>query len=277
MQELTAPVKPLGDELQTGSAVEATPEEAQPAPAIAPEEVTAEAETGAEEEAPAWTSVKDREGLREHVQPFLEEAERKGYEHRSEEFDKYAQPYLQQQSQRINDLNAGLGRLLKGLDGLNKAVKEGVLDTDTFTEWTEAHDHTFKAMAGLMQKPWEFNGAKRLMVTLADAAGDQTLAQPFMRRLDVLASGVPDPNLFHDLIKKLSSKASADAKKPLEDKIARLEAQIEQRKVEGRREEGPNLTPGVGAGGRSDAELLADPNTPIEKLKEIRARQKAGR
>ncbi len=273
MPEAEAPVTPLQEEPQTDPAVKA--DEPQPAPEAAPEKPPEKVEAGAEKkvEPPAWASITEVEGLREHVQPLLEESERRGYEKRSGEFDQYAQPYLQQHSQQGNNINAGVGRMLKGLEGLSKAAKSGeTVDGDALSEWFDAHEDTLKAVTGQMQLPWEFNGAKRLLVSLADAVGDQSLATPFMGRLDMMASSVPDPNLFTDFVKKVSSKAVADATKPLEEKVTSLTAANEELKR--RVTKGPDITPKGGGSTEDDQKLLLDPNTPIEKIKEIRARQK---
>ena len=58
-------------------------------------------------------------------------------------------------------------------------------------------------------------------------------------------------------------------------KAERNSAQAAQQQVQQAAGAGPNLAPGSPAGGRSDAELLKDPTTSVEKLMEIRARQKA--
>jgi hypothetical protein len=52
--------------------------------------------------------------------------------------------------------------------------------------------------------------------------------------------------------------------------------QAKQQEVQQAQGKGPNLAPGSPAGGRSEAELLKDPTTPIETVMQIRARQKAG-
>ena len=116
----TAPVQPLEAEPQTDPALTG-PVEAQPSPEAAPAEPK-EAEAGAEEPKP-WVDVKEVEGLREHVTPLLEDAEKTGYDKRTGEFDQYAQPYLQQHSQRLNDINSGIGRMAKGLESLVKVSK----------------------------------------------------------------------------------------------------------------------------------------------------------
>lgn len=267
-----APVKPLEEGAQTDPAV-VEPTGA-PAPEVAPEKPPEEAEAGVKVEPSAWKDVTEVEGLREHVQPLLEESEQKGYDRRSGEYDQYAQPYLQQHSQRLNDINAGVGRMLKDLGVITKVAKNGEVDVDALTEWSDSHEETLRALVGEYRTPWEYHGGKRVMVSIAEAAGDKNLADDFVRqngRVDMLASQVPDPNLFSDFVKKVTTKAVADVKTPLETEITSLKAANEELKR--RVTKGPDITPKGGGGTEDDNALLLDPNTPTEKLKEIRARQ----
>ena len=57
------------------------------------------------------------------------------------------------------------------------------------------------------------------------------------------------------------------------DEVTALKAQIEDLKAKVR-PEGPDTATKRGADGRSDEELKLDPNTPIETLREIRARER---
>ncbi|KKN28640.1 hypothetical protein LCGC14_0852130 [marine sediment metagenome] len=272
----TAPVQPLEAEPQTDPALTG-PEKPQPSPEAAPVEPVSEAEPGAEEEAKPWVDVKEVEGLREHVAPLLEDAEKTGYDKRTDEFDQYAQPYLQQHSQRLNDINSGVGRMAKGIETLVKVSKSdsGTVDEGVLTEWYDSHKETFEALLGASDTTQQFHGGKRLLVSIADAAGDQSLAQSFMNRLDMLQNGVPDPNLFHDFLKKVSAKSDEAIKGPLQKEITSLETQIEALRAKAR-PDGPDTAPKGGGNTGDDNKRLLDPTTPIDELREIRARQRAG-
>ncbi len=255
----TAPVQPLEAEPQTDPALTG-PVEAQPSPEAAPATPESEAELGAEEEErKPWMDVKEVEGLREHVAPLLEDAEKTGYDKRTGEFDQYAQPYLQQHSQRLNDINSGVGRMAKGIETLVKVSKSdsGTVDEGVLTEWYDSHKETFEALLGASDTTQQFHGGKRLLVSIADAAGDQSLAQSFMNRLDMLQNGVPDPNLFHDFLKKVSAKSSAATKEPLQKEIASLEAQIEDLKSKAR-PDGPDTAPKGGGGGGKYSDMTPE-------------------
>ncbi len=250
MVQETAPVQPLEAEPQADPAQAGA--EPQPSPEAAPAEPKPEAEAGAEQPT-AWADVKEVEGLREHVTPLLEDAEKTGYDKRTGEFDQYAQPYLQQHSQRLNDINSGVGRMAKGLEAIVKVAKSGgTVDEDVLTEWYGSNKDTFEALLGANTTSNQWDGGKRLLVSIADAAGDQSVAEPFMGRMDRLQNGIPDPNLFSDFLKKVSAKSTEAIKKPLQDKITSMEAQIEALKGKVR-PEGPDTTPkgGGGSGGYS--------------------------
>ena len=253
----TAPVKPLEAEPQTDPAL-AGAEKPQPSPEAAPAEPEAKAEAGAEKSKP-WADVKEAEGLREHVGPLLEDAEKTGYDKRTGEFDQYAQPYLQQHSQRLNDINSGVGRMAKGLETLVKVSKSdsGTVDEGVLTDWYDSHKETFEALLDVKVLSNQWDGGRRLLVSIADAAGDQAVAQPFMGRVERLENGIPDPNLFHDFLKKVSEKGNDPTIKALRAEITAKDAQIEDLKAKAR-PEGPDTTPKGGGGSKKYSELTSE-------------------
>jgi hypothetical protein len=166
--------------------------------------------------------------------------------------------------------------MAKGLETLVKVSKSdsGTVDEGVLTDWYESHKETFEALLGASNTSQQFHGGKRLLVSIADAAGDQSVAQSFMNRLDMLQNGVPDPNLFSDFLKKVSAKSGEAIKEPLQKEITSLKAQVEALRAKAR-PDGPDTTEKKGGGGGDDNKRLLDPTTPYEELKEIRARQKA--
>lgn len=80
---------------------------------------------------------------------------------------------------------------------------------------------------------------------------------------------------WKDIIDQYVELRGVSTKKPLQEKVTSLEAQLEALKRRMGENQGPDLAP-KGGGGGGDKELLANPNTPIETIMEIRARQKAG-
>ncbi len=75
-----------------------------------------------------------------------------------------------------------------------------------------------------------------------------------------------------DILKKRDEIREGKATKSSSDEVTSLKAQIEDLKAKAR-PDGPDTTPKGGADGRSDEEIKLDPNTPIEKLREIRVRE----
>ena len=76
-----------------------------------------------------------------------------------------------------------------------------------------------------------------------------------------------------DILNKYHELRSGGAKESWKTEKTSLEAQIEDLKAKAR-PDGPDTTPKGGGDGRSDNERLLDDNTPIEEVKEIRARQR---
>lgn len=257
VQEVETQADPLSQSVPTQPVIEVAPDEAQPLPTAA-EEVPAETEVATQEEAPPWAGVRDKEELREHVGDFLEDAERKGYEKRTEEFDSYAAPHLQELTRRLDVTNTNAGRMLKDLRDLAKAAKDGALDADSLGEWSESHKRTFDAMAAEWETPdgiypytWRYYGAQEAIRTIAQAAGEEALGQTFAQRLGRVAQGMPDANLFKDLSKKLTEKADQSGydRGFKEGKKAAEAASVEKVKAQTRETEGPNRAPGTAGGG----------------------------
>jgi hypothetical protein len=76
-----------------------------------------------------------------------------------------------------------------------------------------------------------------------------------------------------DILNKYHELRSSGATKSSSEEITSLKAQIEDLKAKVR-PEGPDTTQKRGTDGRSDEELKLDPDTPVETLREIRAREK---
>ena len=81
---------------------------------------------------------------------------------------------------------------------------------------------------------------------------------------------------WKDYIDRYVELRGVTTKKPLQEKVTSLEAQLEDLKRRMGEDKGPDLAPKGGAGG-SDKELKVNPSTPVSTLMEIRAREKAGR
>jgi hypothetical protein len=76
-----------------------------------------------------------------------------------------------------------------------------------------------------------------------------------------------------DILTKRDEIRESKSNQSSSEKVTSLKAQIEDLKAKVR-PEGPDTTQKRGTDGRSDEELKLDPDTPIETLREIRAREK---
>ena len=139
--------------------------------------------------------------------------------------------------------------MAKGMETLVKVSKSdsGTLDEGTLTEWYDSNKDTFEALLGANVTSNQWDGGKRLLVSIADAAGDQSVAQPFMGRMDRLQNGIPDPNLFSDFLKKVSAKDTEAIKEPLQKEITSLKAENQALRAKAR-SDGPDTAPKDGGG-----------------------------
>lgn len=102
----------------------------------------------------------------------------------------------------------------------------------------------------------------------------------YANRGEVLKQAIADTEARKD--KEWESKKGKEwvptklAKEMAEEAATKAVARAERQIREGITGSGQNVNGRATGSGKSDAELLADPNTPIAKIQEIRARQKAG-
>lgn len=285
---LNPPEAPPPAEMETPSAPAA--------PAETPQEPAAPAE-GAEEvteptvEAPAWANVTAEQGIdalfevedvKAHHERKLQEARDEGYQ----TLQSHMQPTLQANQQQLAQIGEASEAILARL---NKVTREGALDEDAISTLLREHKGAFAALNGAYQAVGYWEGIRQYVQGLTQASGDLGLSQPFVERLSRMQHStrtdpitgerqpVADPTFLPDFYKKLSAKARQEGydeghTKGLKESKA---AQAASQQVQGAKGAGPNLAPGSPAGGRSDAELLKDPTTSVEKLIEIRARQRA--
>ena len=75
--------------------------------------------------------------------------------------------------------------------------------------------------------------------------------------------------------KKIVEALVADIRAPDQAKIKKLEAEIEAARGGARSGQSPGMASSSPGGGRSDDEILLDQSSPIEQVREIRARRKA--
>ena len=266
------------------------------APAETPQEPAAPAEgvegvTEPTVEAPPWANVTAEQGIEslfevEDVKAFHEGEKQKARDEGYQTLQSHMQPTLQANQQQL----ASIGEAADGiLASLNKAHREGTLNDEAVSDLMRQNKGAFAALNGAYQAVGYWEGVRQYVQGIAQASGDIGLSLPFIERLNRMQYStqadpitgdrkpVGDPTFLPDFVKKVTERArkegdDAGYKRGLKEKGAAQAAAQQVQQVKGT---GPNLATGSPAGGRSDAELLKDPTTSVEKLMEIRARQRA--
>lgn len=167
------------------------------------------------------------------------------------------------------------------LGRFNKAADDGTIDTSGAQDLLTNNREAFAAMNKVVDEQYQnqHRGAAftYFLTELGQEVGDTSLASDFEKRLPFAVRGM-DKKFIPDLRKRITGKDGDDRYNDGYKKGMKTgkTAQAEQTKAQQDKGGGPSLVPGQMGGGRSDNEILRDPTTPVEKLIEIRTRQKAG-
>ena len=194
------------------------------------------------------------------------------------EFD----PSHQRAEAHLGDLaktGQGMGRSLRdaiesvGEGGdvrqMQRAIQRVIDDNPGFIEMVNSSMHS-SGMDSALRRLADESGDPNLLADVYlrlkndPSMGDRGFAREFLDRLTEARMG--------GRIKEAVDKAL----KPKDEEIAKLKAGLNQDKAKVRTE-GPEKLPGSAGGGRADdSKRLLDPTTPMEEIREIRARQNAG-
>lgn len=273
MQEPSEATTTQTDLPSPAEAVEApaTPAEGAPEPATAPE--TAEEPAPSTEETPPQPfatikgqTLEDAYGVLDHeeMKPYLERRDRRVD-------DRIRQEYQGQFDEAKKGLEATHAH--KTLAGIYGNILQKLQDSD-IEGVTRLIDRLDTAI-----EPYKEDHAKGLRSEGAMSASRQILGE-FQASL-----GRREQESFEDfcatrrnatwkdIIDHYVELRGVSTKKPLQEKVTSLETQLEEAKRRIREGGGaPDLAPKGGGVGK-DEDLLLDPNTPIETIKEIQARQ----
>ena len=233
--------------------------------AAAGEEVKAEgAEAAAEPEKPLTRAeleslLKEREeSVRQEER--IRERERLQRQRQSES-RRVADLQKQEAEDRADLLDTLSGQLAKiGLQDVEPAQVQPILERYT----AKREGHVTQRTLNDVREALAFSASEAAGV---DFNGDLTPSQ----RNYAEALG---PAMAWTFERGMEAGEQSPAAKAKLDKLVKagVEAELAKRRP---KEQLPNV-PGRGTGGKSENELLLDPNTPIETLKEIRARQQRG-
>lgn len=274
---LTPPETPIPTE-EPSLTPPGAPAEPQPEPAA---EQPAEGEEAEQEPTAPWANVAsdDIDGLFEveDVKAHHERGVQEAHDTAYQELQGHMQPLLQGNKQALDRIGAASETILTTL---NRAVEDQVLDKRTVEDLLRTNRDVFAALNKTYQTTGFWEGVRQYVNGVANAADDPNIATTFLPRVERMESGVPDPTLIADLVKKVSNKARQEGegigyKKGLKEGKT---AQAAQTKAQTDKNEGPNLAPtkpgGSGGGYRTKAEartLHAQNKISNEEMRRVKA------
>jgi hypothetical protein len=242
-------------------AVEAPPTEK----AEEPQTTEAVEEAPAEKTPLAWAEVEDPYDVIEldDFKPILERRSGLIEERLREDYEGRLQAATKnwESTNTHSTLSGIVGNLTEQLEASNlEGADKAIARLEKFREpYMEAHEKGLKGEGASAQ----VNQSLRDMLGLLDVRSQEALYD-----LARKTNGIGEPVLK----KFLELGGKKDFERGLKEN---RDAAAEREKLEARKGQGANLTPGSPAGGtKDDNTLLLDPDTPMEKVKEIRARQK---
>jgi hypothetical protein len=264
-------------------------EPAQAEPGGEPAQVEGE-KVGAEKtEPPAWATVSDASELLDHegVKPLHEErlntARETAKKEGASETHRRLQPLIDRQQDTLRGIDEKVGRFT---DSWNRIARtkdaEGnpVIDKAALQDLLDDNREAFAALGGLRQSEGMWSGAAGLVKELADAMKSESFTSAFRPRLERMQRGDTDSSIFADMVDAIADSAKEPLKAELKErdaKITRLETEVREAKRNG--QPSPANPPGGGGGGgKSVAEeddILMNPETHIDVIREITARRKA--
>ena len=262
---------------------EPSPEGTDPAPGL-----TSDTEPPAAEGAEAAPSPDDSWRKAESIDDVLKheafavpwkDREEEGYQRGRAANEKVLQ-HINAQNGRIGKVNSASEAFLKGWETVTAAVKAGDLDVADAQRFKDDNKEMFDAMSGIYQEGGRWEGIQSVIEAVADAAGDKGMLTDLAQRINDVRTNVveTDPTFYTDFVDRVVTAKT----KPLTDEITELKAKAERlegevKQAERKADGGP--APEQATGGlsktTSDRDLKLDPNTPVEKLIEMRRRDLA--
>jgi hypothetical protein len=247
-------------------------------------------EDGAEKpEPPAWATVTSAEDLFEHesVKPLHEErltaARETAKKEGASETHKRLQPLMDRQQDTLRGINDKVEQFTSQWNRLARAKDEDgkpTVDPARLQDLLDDNREAFAALGGMHRNEGIWSGAAGLVKELADAMKSDSFTSDFRPRLERMQRGDTDSSVFTDMVDAIADSAKEPLKAELKEKdakITRLEKEVRDAQRNG---QAPPANPpgGAGGGGKSRAEedeILMNPETHIDVIREITARRKA--
>jgi uncharacterized protein YhaN len=189
------------------------------------------------------------------------------------------QPHLQRTSQSLSNIDTSMKAMRTQVADM---VEDGVLDEKAARRLRDEAPQLFQDYNAYLQNVGRTGGQLDAVDALLNAAG-ANMPEARTRLEAILNEGNVDPTFADDVAEAIGKAAVAKAREKWEKEHAKTvdDNAVARAKAELRKEQNPEppAEPTGGAGGgtsKSDKDMLLDPNTPVEKLMEIRARQRAG-
>jgi uncharacterized protein YhaN len=189
------------------------------------------------------------------------------------------QPHLQRTSQSLSNIDTSMKAMRTQMADM---VEDGVLDEKAARRLRDEAPQLFQDYNAYLQNVGRTGGQLDAVDALLNAAG-ANMPEARTRLEAILNEGNVDPTFADDVAEAIGKAAVAKAREKWEKEHAKTvdDNAVARAKAELRKEQNPEppAEPTGGAGGgtsKSDKDMLLDPNTPVEKLMEIRARQRAG-
>ncbi len=246
-------------------------------------------EGGAQKTEPtAWASIPEPADVLEHesFKPLVEErvatarevAKKEGHS----EAHSRRQTLFEREAGEIQGAKEIADRFVTTWERLARTKDEAgqpAVDPARLQDLLDDNKGVFSKLSEIINSDAHWVGAQKLVNTLAQAMNAPDFATKFVPRVDRFRRDVEDAGLWTDMVEAIAD----SAKKPLQEqlkekdaKITRLETEVREAKRNG--QPSPANPPGGGGGaGKTKAEedeILMNPGTDINVIKEIWARRK---
>ncbi len=269
--ETAAPQTPPQEELPSPVAP-VEPETPQP---VVEEQAPPGEQVVADKTPPTWGQTPSEALEHEDFQPLLEERDKTNYDTAYTDIQSRLQPVVTRNRETLDQI---LESSKTVLTTLKRASEDGNLDQRTVEDLLTTHRPTFEALNGAHRAV----GVRQALDGLAQAVGITLSPSVELAYNEWSAGKTPTSDFIQEF--------AADVKATTKSELRAVEEKAEDKGYQRGLKEGhaanvqqqranqppggPNLAPGAGTGGRSDKELLLDPTTPIETIREIRTRQR---
>ncbi len=178
--------------------------------------------------APVWAAITDPDELLRHEEfaPRIAEREVAAQDKGRTEALETMRESHQAHEERLNAIDGKVGRFMGAFNKLTKG--ENPITVEALSDLMEEHSEAFDALRGVGQELGKWSGAAGLVNGLAEAIKSEEFGSKFRSRLSKMQRGLTDPTLFSDM----ASAIAGEAKKPLQDELKELKAQVERVEVE---------------------------------------------